>query len=263
MTQPAARPWRTLLAADLHLTPADGAGLGRIEALLALARERATRLVLLGDVFDLWLTGDERSVPEFQPLFAALRATRAAGVEITFLPGNRDYNFTKEDGAALGVDAVVGEELDLELAGVPTRLLHGDQLLTHDRGYQFMKRVVRSGPVRWLTRRLPAALPLAVGRRLRRYSDRVVPSKPSDVVRIVPAAVVARLSAGARRVICGHVHRFERRRFPGGGELLVLPPFCDDGRFLVEWAGLRAGELEICRPDGTLEPLPVAVASAG
>ena len=264
MTQGAsARPWRTVVAADLHLTPSDTQGLARMGALLAMASERAQRLLLLGDLFDLWLTGAERGVPQFASLFSALRAARAAGCSIEFIPGNRDYNFTRADGAALGIDVAADEELDAEFAGRKTRFLHGDQLLTDDHGYQFMKRLVRSGVVRWLTRRLPPTLPLAIGRRLRRYSDRAVPRKSNHAVRIVPEAVAARVAAGSQLVVCGHVHRFERRLLPGGGELLVVPPFCDDGAYLVELRGGAPGELWRGGPDGRLELLPAAVAAAG
>ena len=194
---PPLRPWRALLVADLHLTPRDELGLARMIALLQLAAARAEQVYLLGDVFDLWLTGDELRLPEFAPLFAAFRAARAAGVALTFLPGNRDYNFTPADGAALGIDVVVGEELDVVLAGRRTRLLHGDQLLTDDRGYQRLKRVLRSAPIRWLTRHLPAAIPLAIGRRIRRYSDRAVERKVATKLRIVAAAAEARSSGPA------------------------------------------------------------------
>lgn len=262
MTQRPERPWRTVVAADLHLTAADSEGIARMVALLALAGERAERLYLLGDVFDLWLTGAERAVPQFAPLFAAFRAARAGGCEILFLPGNRDFNFTREDGAPLGIDVPGSEELDVEFAGGRARLLHGDQLLTDDHGYQFLKRLVRSAPARWLARRVPPALPLAIGRRLRRYSDRAVPRKAGHVVRIVAEAVAARIAAGAERVVCGHVHRFEWRALPDGGELLVLPPFCDAGAFVVEQRGAAPGELWLGAPDGRLVRLGPAASAA-
>lgn len=259
MTAP--RPWRTVLAADLHLTPADGPGIARMEQLLATVREQARRLILLGDVFDLWVSGAELRLAAFEGIFAAFRAARAAGVELTFLAGNRDFNFTAADGAALGIDVAAGEELDAELAGEPARLLHGDQLLTDDRGYQALKAVVRSAPARFAARRFPPALVLAVARRLRRHSDRAVPRKPSGRLRIVPAEVERRLAAGARRVVCGHVHRLERRRY-GGGELLVLPPFCAGGQFVVDLGGAAEGAeagLRLGAVGSGLRELPPAV----
>ena len=71
------------------------------------------------------------------------------------------------------------EELDVELDGARLRLLHGDQLLLDDVGYQRLKRVLRSAPLRLLARHLPAALSHALGRRIRKYSSRAVQAKPS------------------------------------------------------------------------------------
>jgi len=254
--EPAARPWRAVVVADLHLTPRDATGLARMVALLRLATERARKVWLLGDVFDLWLTGDERALPEFAELFAAFRAARAAGVEVAFLPGNRDFNLTRDEGAAIGIDVVGGEEVDATLAGRRVRLLHGDQLLTDDRGYQLLKRVLRSGLFLWLAKHLPTKVVFWIGRRIRSYSDRHVPGKRAYVLRIVPAAVAARIAAGATQVICGHVHHLDRRIVAGGGELLVLPPFCDDGEFVVDADGPGGAALWLGRPDGSLAPLP-------
>jgi len=252
---PKARPsWTAAFAADLHLAPADREGIGRAVALFDLCREWASRLFLLGDFFDLWTSGAELSLPELAPLFDATRAARAAGLSIAFLAGNRDFNFSAADGARVGIDVHGEEELALELDGRGFRLLHGDQLLRDDVAYQRMKSVIRSAPARFLARHLPEGLSLALGRRLRRYSDRVVPRKESGRLRIVPDAVRARFTRERERMLCGHVHRLDRIDFGAGRELLVLPPFYEEGRFLV----LSGGELSLATLDGRLHDLPAA-----
>ena len=249
--------WTAVFAADLHLAAADRDGIARAIALVRLCRERATRLFLLGDLFDLWTSGAELSLPELAPLFDALREAKAAGLAIDFLAGNRDFNFTAADGARVGIDVHGEEELALELDGRGFRLLHGDQLLRDDVAYQRMKSVIRSGPLRFLARHLPDGVTLALGRRLRRYSDRVVPRKESGRLRIVPDAVRARFTRERERMLCGHVHRLDRIDFGAGRELLVLPPFYEEGRFLV----LAGGELSVGTLDGRRQELPAARAA--
>jgi UDP-2,3-diacylglucosamine hydrolase len=97
------REWSAAFAADLHLSAGDGEGLARAGELLATCARRSARLFLLGDVFDLWISGDELSMPEFAPLFASIRSAVAAGLRVDFLAGNRDFNFTRAHGEALGV----------------------------------------------------------------------------------------------------------------------------------------------------------------
>ncbi len=248
----AARAWQAAVAADLHLVPTDARGIARAVRLFELAAENARRLLLLGDLFDLWITGAELREPGYAPLFDALRRARAGGLAIDFLAGNRDFNFSRADGAALGIDVLPSERLDLELAGVPTRLLHGDQLLTDDHAYQSLKRVVRSRVIRFLTRRVAAPLVQAIALGVRRRSAAAVVRKQAYVLRIVGDAVRAEMRSGARRLVCGHVHRLDRLDYGEGRELLVLPPFQDDGRFAVATeAGWR-----LCDQDGALSDLP-------
>jgi UDP-2,3-diacylglucosamine hydrolase len=253
----AAAAWTAAFAADLHLAPADREGIARAVTLIELCRERAARLFLLGDLFDLWTSGAELALPELSPLFDSLRRAKASGLAIAFLAGNRDFNFTAADGARVGIDVQGEEELAVELDGRGFRLLHGDQLLRDDVAYQRMKAVIRSGPARFLARHLPEGFSLALGRRLRRYSDRVVPRKESGRLRIVPEAVRARFTRERERMLCGHVHRLDRIDFGAGRELLVLPPFYEEGRFLV----LSRGELAIATLDGALHELPAARAA--
>jgi UDP-2,3-diacylglucosamine hydrolase len=253
------RSWSAAFAADLHLAASDADGVARATALVDVCARSTGRLFLLGDVFDLWISGDELSMGEFAPLFASLRRATAAGLAVDFLAGNRDFNFTAADGAALGVRVAADEEFDVDLDGSKLRLLHGDQLLQDDVAYQRMKRVIRSGPLRFLARHMPAALTQSIGRRLRRYSDQVVGAKPAGRLRIVPDAVRARFATGSRSVLCGHVHRLERLDFGGGRELLVLPPFFESGRFVV----LERGFLREADLSGSLRDLPAAAPIEG
>jgi UDP-2,3-diacylglucosamine hydrolase len=246
--------WSAAFAADLHLAPADAGGIERAVRLVGLCAARSERLFLLGDVFDLWTSGAELELAELAPFFSALRAAGRGGLAIDFLAGNRDFNFTASDGARVGVTAHAEEELEVELDGRRLLLLHGDQLLSDDRAYQRMKKVIRAAPARFLARHLPARVSLALGRRLRSYSDRVVPAKRSEKLRIVPDAVRERLRERFDLLLCGHVHRLERLDFGGGRELVVLPPFFEEGRF----AALERGRLAIAALDGELRDLPAA-----
>lgn len=250
----AAKPWDAAFAADLHLAAADGEGVERATRLVDLCRERAGSLYLLGDVFDLWTSGAELELAGFRPLFQALRGARERGLSIDFLAGNRDFNFTAQDGASVGVTVQAAEELAVTLAGRRLLLLHGDQLLLDDVAYQRMKRVIRGRTLRFLARHLPSPISLALGRRLRRYSRHVVPTKSAARLSIVPAAVRERLAAGFDALLCGHVHRLERIDFGGGKELLVLPPFFEEARFVV----VAGGALHLASLDGALLPLPAA-----
>jgi UDP-2,3-diacylglucosamine hydrolase len=250
--------WTAVFAADLHLRARDAAGIRRAVELLDLCAARAERLYLLGDVFDLWTSRALLRLDEMQELYHAFRRSAAAGLRTTFLPGNRDFNLTPDVGAELGFE-VAEEEITVELDGVCVHLLHGDGLLLNDVAYQRMKVVLRSFPLRFLARHLPGRLSLALARRLQGYSRRAVAHKPAERMGIVPAAVEDRFRRHrCAAMVCGHVHRGERRRFGAGRELLVLPAFLEEARFLALSGGaFLAGDLS-----GSLVPFEPSGESA-
>lgn len=250
---PSRKDYAAVFAADLHLQARDRGGLERAVRLLAHCRERTHHLYLLGDLFDLWTSAALLQMPEMQELFAAFRGAAEAGLRMTFLPGNRDFNLTPAVGRNLGLE-VVGEALVVEQGGNSVYLSHGDEYLLRDRGYQRLKRVLRSAPLRFLARHLPSSVALAAARRIRRYSDRVVPAKRPERLAIVAAAVEARLARGHQVAICGHVHRAERVDYGSGRCLLVLPAFLEESRFAV-W---REGAWWLVDLEGGLHEFPQA-----
>ncbi len=213
---------------------------------MELCAQRSKSLYLLGDVFDVWTSDALLVLEEFQQLFQSLRDASSRGLKIVFLPGNRDFNLGQRAAADLGI-TLGPDEIDVDLEGTVLHLIHGDQLLTQDVSYQCFKRVIRSWPLRWFARSLPRSMALRLARRLRKASVQAIAGKPSARMQIVAEAVRARFadSAGPSALVCGHVHRAERVDFGEGRELLVLPPFYEESRFLFLGAeGIREAGLD-------------------
>ena len=147
----------------------------------------------------------------------------AAGVEVTLLHGNRDFLLGPEFAAASGARVVAGG-LRVDLGGVDTVLLHGDELCQNDLPYQRAKRWLRHPWTRAVARRLPLRLALAAAAPAPAPSRKVVGS--GDPTRFLPtaAAVEAAFATGARQLVFGHIHRFAHGRH-GGGVYWVLPAF--------------------------------------
>lgn len=144
---------RTIIVSDLHLPRVAGAVHARFEALLASTHASAssTRLIVLGDLFDAWVSDAQLRMPVFARVVAALAATRAAGVELLVVHGNRDYLWGLRFARASGARVVAGG-LRLPLAGRDALLLHGDELCLRDLAYQ---RAKLAGPVTRFNLRRP------------------------------------------------------------------------------------------------------------
>jgi len=229
----------TLVVADLHLDTADEGGDLASFCIWLEGLEEVPRLVILGDLFEYWFGPAQEASPGASRVLDALARRVASGTRIDLVPGNRDFllgqSFEARTGARVRREGFVGV---LEESAVRALFLHGDVLCTADRGYQALRRVLRSGPVRWLGPRLPRSVGEALARHLRRASARAIAAKAPLEVQLQEEA--CRSVAGGNRcstVVCGHAHLFRDDALEGGPRWLVLDAFGGERDALAVTAG--------------------------
>ena len=225
---------RAVLISDLHIGTDGGRVLAALDRAIAVACESNSALFVLGDLFDSYVCRGQIKVGVWQDVAARFRAAAATGLRIMVLGGNRDFLLGDEFARASGAELVTGG-YRLELGGVDTLLVHGDELCQNDLPYQRAKRWLRHPLTRWLARRLPVALARMVAEKARQKSQKVIHS--GDQTRFLPSerAVAEAFGLGMQRLIFGHIHRHSRGSF-ASGHYHVLPAF-DAGA-----VGLLVGE---------------------
>jgi UDP-2,3-diacylglucosamine hydrolase len=229
---------RVLFVSDVHLTPADPETFLLFCRFLTEEAVGAKSLYLLGDVFDFWVGRKQITVPGYAEVFRRIRDLAGSGTEVFFMAGNRDYMLDAGFAGAHGMkllpdraEAIVGTKRVL--------LTHGDLLVTKDKAYQRMRKVIRSDPAR----RLLAALPLTTALRLaggfRTASGAEIRRKPAYV--LDPDFEEARtwLGDGFDALVFGHVHRGEQYHLWIDGrraDIFILGAW-EDAPSFVEWDG--------------------------
>lgn len=199
---------------DLHLHPSRPHTIEQLcRFLKILSQDPGHRLFLMGDFFDAWI-GDDDPEPEWLRVKQALKALSAAGVEISWMAGNRDFlvgsRFMQEAGCIPLEDpscVTLGE-------GLRVVLTHGDILCTEDKAYQRFRRVVRKGWVQSLYLALPLRWRVSIARRLRaesrskRTAEQASGWREASYQTWVDSALVARLLVehDAQVLIHGHTH---------------------------------------------------------
>jgi len=237
----------SLAIADLHLDPAASE---HCAGFIAFAERihGVPALLILGDFYDAWVGRGHASLPGAAATIAALAGLTASGTAVHMLHGNRDFlldaSFERLTGARVhprGMDTRLPD-------GSRCLWIHGDELCTRDHAYQRLRRVVRSAPVRGISRALPLSVSRAVARRLRRASVQAIAGKAPEE-KSIQLDAAARWSAelGIPRLVCGHAHDYRVEELDGGGRLTVLDAF----------GGSR--DLLIVEADGSLR----ATASSG
>ncbi len=233
---------RTILVSDLHV-PRDGGDVAAAFATVCAEARREpdrTRLLVLGDLFEFYLSVRQLELGAWADVAAAIRSTVDAGVPVTVLHGNRDFLLDRRFEARTGARVVSGG-LRCRLGGTTLFAMHGDEFCLHDTAYQRAKRVLRHPVTRWIARNLPLSMALRAGGRARDKSETHLASSDDDR-RFDPVApaVGEVYDAGADVLVFGHIHRPARGRFADRGEYFILPAFDETGVFLeAEGAELR------------------------
>jgi UDP-2,3-diacylglucosamine hydrolase len=212
---------------DVHLDRDDPdlpAFLGFLESLVPTAE----RVVLMGDLFNLWIGSEELEQPHHRAVIGQLASMRRRGLVVRYLEGNRDYRVgARHAGTAL--DDASEEGFEERHGGRRLWCAHGDLVNVRDRQYRTWRRISRSKAMWTLFSLVPRSRRLAfaesVERRMRGTNLGMKRALPEDLLR---AYAAPRFSAGCDAVVLGHFH-VERDLREGERRILVVP----------EWKGSR------------------------
>jgi UDP-2,3-diacylglucosamine hydrolase len=215
---------------DVHLDRDDR----DLPAFLAYLRglvPRAGRVVLMGDLFNLWIGAADLEQDHHRAVTACLAEMRSQGTETHYIEGNRDYRIARaHTGGAFDVvsDAVLREDW----GGRSLWASHGDQVNRHDVRYRTWRRLSRSPAAWWLFSAIPRprrfAIAESIERRMRATNRQMKRQFPEALVRDYANRHVR--TAGAA-VVLGHFHI--EKELPAGpdgeGRVYIVP----------EWKGSR------------------------
>ena len=164
---------------DAHLGSADeekeNEKISNIRRLFDIVKTDGDRLVILGDLFDFWFEYKHAIPKEHHETLVMLSELVKHGVKIDYVSGNHDFwmddYFEKQIGLKVHRDI-----FEIDYDGRRLHMIHGDGLAPDDRGYRFLKRILRNPVNIWLYRKLPPdwASPLAkaVSGSSRNYTSR-------------------------------------------------------------------------------------------
>ena len=219
------------IIADAHLGGPGGEAGPLVEQLDELPRRGCRRLVLLGDIFQVWVGSTKFETPEIREVVPALARLRESGVGIDYVEGNRDFFLAGSPYAEL-FDSV-GREVAFEAGGRRCLAVHGDGLNERDRQYLFWRWLSKSPPSRFLMLRLPGRL---ARRAVGSTETRLARTNFKHRVRLPEEAItrygVSRLAEGYDVLFLGHFHEPRTWRLPGG-EIRLLDAWFSSRR--VEW----------------------------
>jgi UDP-2,3-diacylglucosamine hydrolase len=223
---------RIAFIGDVHLDAGDPDVAPFIETLVRLA-ESCDTLVLMGDLFNLWI-GHPRLQQEHQRRVAdTFRAVRKNGVALHYVEGNRDFRIARMYAGDL-FDTAVDEGLGLRVAGRSIWAIHGDLANRADRPYRTWRRLSRSAVFWSCFNVIPAELRLAAANRLegwmRSTNLQQKRSFPREMIDDYAGFFAAR---GHDAIVLGHFHVEKQWTLEGGAGVYVLPLWKRGRRVLI------------------------------
>ncbi|MEG0605271.1 MAG: UDP-2,3-diacylglucosamine diphosphatase [Acinetobacter sp.] len=193
-----------LFISDLHLSPDHPQLIRGFLALLTEYQNKNTQLYILGDWFNAWI-GDDYTAPWLDEIVSALQVFAAAGNQVYFQVGNRDFalglKFLNQFDGILLPDVYT-----LEIDHKKFRLEHGDALCTDDIGYQRFRKIIRNPILLGFLKRTPLSFRQKLANGFRKKSSETTQLKSYDIMDVNTQAVESVITP-VDYLIHGHTHR--------------------------------------------------------
>ncbi len=222
--------------ADAHIGGPGGPAGPLVEQLEALAAGPPGYLLLLGDLFHVWVGQPSYETAEIRQVMAALTDLRGLGWRVDYIEGNRDFFIA--EGPYAKVFDTVSDEISFQAGSRSYLAVHGDGLNDQDRLYRFWRWLSKSGPSRFFMLHLPGA----VAQRLIRVTEGQLSKTNFKHKSRIPRQVISRYAVrrfaqGHDALLLGHFHE-ARTWHVEGGEVRLLDAWFNTRR--VEWLSSEA-----------------------
>jgi len=197
--------WRTLdFISDVHLHAA--APQTRQAWADYLQHTVADAVLVLGDLFEVWVGDDALQPGSFEAACAQVLRQASSRLALYLMPGNRDFLMGPAAWQACGAQPLADPTV-LVFGGQRWLLSHGDALCLEDRAYQSFRAQVRSPAWAEAFLAKPLAERQALARAMRDASS-IHQQSLTHYADLDPAATLQCLQThGCHHLLHGHTHR--------------------------------------------------------
>ncbi len=212
---------RIAVVADAHIGGPGGAGAELFGQLRALPDAGCTDLLLLGDLFHVWVGSPKYESQDIRDFIELANQLRVAGIRVHYVEGNRDF-FLDDSAYRQAFDRFALELTFDTTSGQRVLAVHGDRINTADKRHIFWSRFSKSAPVRVMMRGLPYRLARwlvdSAEREIAKTNQKYRLEIPEDALRQFGEK---RIAEGIDLVVMGHFHEPATIQVAGGEVRLI------------------------------------------
>jgi len=170
--------------------------------------ESGDRVVLAGDIFDLFVGNKEIFKKRYHEFLSALRSLSDQGVQVDYIEGNHDFQLS-DVYALIPRVSIHDDAVDFTVDEKRFYVSHGDLANAKDYSYLALRSFYRSAPSRWMIKRVPDFFLEQVGKisgRLSKIKNRQKGNATQALRLPYHAAAEKLFDRGYDYVVMGHCH---------------------------------------------------------
>jgi UDP-2,3-diacylglucosamine hydrolase len=211
---------------DIHLmlknTEHENEKLKRLSSFFRHVRETGGTLFIVGDLFDFYFEYPHVIPKVYFSFYSEVYYLKQKGIEIHYILGNHDYwvlDFIQDTIT----NKTYFDDIQFELKGKKFYITHGDGLLSQDKGYRMVKKILRNRFFIWCFRWLHPTLGYRFGNWVSSRSRHYEHSKEYNrrVLEELSQIAENRLNSNIDYFLCGHYHQAVEKNL-SNGKLVVL-----------------------------------------
>jgi UDP-2,3-diacylglucosamine hydrolase len=224
-----------LVVSDLHLNPNSKERNKDFLNFLESARDQQDHVLIVGDLFDLWLGWKGLTMDFQKPILGRMIELAESGLAMDYVEGNRDFGITQYQGRIFkNVEERIYRS---KWENTVIHAEHGDLINKSDRPYRMWRAISKNGISYFLLRHLPPFATLRLALRLEKGLKQTnLKNKMNYPERNVEEFYRALLQDGVDVIIVGHFHVEKTIPVPLGNRTVLfynLPGWEQGFRYLV------------------------------
>lgn len=212
---------RLFYLSDLHLADDSSPAAARFIGFLGKLPQKQDRLVLGGDIFDLFVGNKRVFRKKFAGVLAAIKKASERGVEIHYLEGNHDFHLA---GTFAGLSRFHfhADEFSLRFGKKQFYFSHGDLIDPEDKGYRLLRASTKNFAFRAFVATVPNFMVDKIGNwsshQSRKYNqtERMATEQQVRLRGLYLEFAKAKAGEGADYILIGHSHLPDNVSFPEG-----------------------------------------------
>jgi UDP-2,3-diacylglucosamine hydrolase len=186
-----------------------------------VAEQAPDALFLMGDIFEFWFGYKTVMFTDAISVIAKLASIADSGTKITYIVGNHDFKpgpvFSEHLGLEIAYDPIVRV-----LGSRKVYISHGDEINYLDKGYRFLKSILRNRFMQTAFKLIPVSWAWYIGRITSDTSRRYTQHKNEIPEKVYQHFFEKCAGNGINVILHGHTHKPEVKHVSAGEKSLLL-----------------------------------------